>query len=110
MNVANMHASRTNAYCQHYRRSQLLAPSSLTVHHTISQCIPISIAVSAPKGLVVPVLRDVDAMSFAGVEGTIAAFGKKAREGTLGIDEMSGGTFTISNGGATGSLVCCGCS
>ena len=70
----------------------------------------VSIAVSAPKGLVVPVLRDVDAMSFAGVEGTIAAFGKKAREGTLGIDEMSGGTFTISNGGATGSLVCCGCS
>ena len=50
----------------------------------------ISIAVSAPKGLVVPVLRDVDTMSFAGVEGSIAAFGKKARDGTLGIDEMTG--------------------
>ena len=57
-----------------------------------------------PKGLVVPVLRDVDTMSFAGVEGTIAAFGKKARDGTLGIDEMTGGTFTISNGGVFGSL------
>mmetsp|Transcript_15007 Transcript_15007/g.24484 ORF Transcript_15007/g.24484 Transcript_15007/m.24484 type:complete len:547 (-) Transcript_15007:186-1826(-) len=64
----------------------------------------ISIAVSAPKGLVVPVLRDVDTMSFAGVEGSIAAFGKKARDGTLGIDEMTGGTFTISNGGVFGSL------
>ena len=52
----------------------------------------------------VPVLRDVDTMSFAGVEGTIAAFGKKARDGTLGIDEMTGGTFTISNGGVFGSL------
>lgn len=66
--------------------------------------VDISIAVSAPKGLVVPVLRDVDTMSFAGVEGTIAAFGKKARDGTLGIDEMTGGTFTISNGGVFGSL------
>ena len=64
----------------------------------------ISIAVSAPRGLVVPVLRDVDRMSFADVEAAIAAFGKKARDGTLAIDEMTGGTFTISNGGVFGSL------
>jgi 2-oxoglutarate dehydrogenase E2 component (dihydrolipoamide succinyltransferase) len=64
----------------------------------------VSIAVSAPKGLVVPVLRDVDAMSFADVEAQIAAYGKKAREGTLSLDEMTGGTFTISNGGVFGSL------
>ena len=64
----------------------------------------VSVAVSAPKGLVVPVLRDVDKMSFAGVESAIAAYGKKAREGTLSIDEMTGGTFTISNGGVFGSL------
>jgi 2-oxoglutarate dehydrogenase E2 component (dihydrolipoamide succinyltransferase) len=64
----------------------------------------VSIAVSAPKGLVVPVLRDVDKMSFAGVEGAIASYGKKAKDGTLAIDEMTGGTFTISNGGVFGSL------
>lgn len=64
----------------------------------------VSVAVSAPKGLVVPVLRDVDKMSFAGVESAIASYGKKAREGTLSIDEMTGGTFTISNGGVFGSL------
>jgi 2-oxoglutarate dehydrogenase E2 component (dihydrolipoamide succinyltransferase) len=64
----------------------------------------VSIAVSAPKGLVVPVLRDVDRLSFAGVEGAIASYGKKAKDGTLAIDEMTGGTFTISNGGVFGSL------
>ena len=64
----------------------------------------VSIAVSAPKGLVVPVLRDVDRLSFAGVEGAIASYGAKAKDGTLAIDEMTGGTFTISNGGVFGSL------
>lgn len=65
----------------------------------------ISVAVSTPKGLVVPVLRDVDDMSFAGVEKTINMLGKKARDGALSIDEMAGGTFTISNGGVFGSLM-----
>jgi 2-oxoglutarate dehydrogenase E2 component (dihydrolipoamide succinyltransferase) len=65
----------------------------------------VSIAVSAPKGLVVPVVRDAQAMSFAEIEKTIADFGKRAKEGTLGIDEMTGGTFTISNGGVFGSLL-----
>eukprot|EP01025_Chloroclados_australasicus_P036042 TRINITY_DN3666_c0_g1_i1.p1 TRINITY_DN3666_c0_g1~~TRINITY_DN3666_c0_g1_i1.p1 ORF type:complete len:275 (+),score=36.12 TRINITY_DN3666_c0_g1_i1:83-826(+) len=65
----------------------------------------ISIAVATPKGLVVPVLRDVDAMRFADVEKNIVGLGKKARDGTLSIDDMSGGTFTISNGGVYGSLL-----
>ncbi|KAL4457631.1 hypothetical protein ABPG75_012496 [Micractinium tetrahymenae] len=65
----------------------------------------ISVAVATPKGLVVPVLRDVDQMSFADVEKTINEFGRKARDGTLSIDEMAGGTFTISNGGVFGSML-----
>jgi 2-oxoglutarate dehydrogenase E2 component (dihydrolipoamide succinyltransferase) len=65
----------------------------------------VSIAVSAPKGLVVPVVRNAQAMSFAEIEKTIADFGKRAKEGTLTVDEMQGGTFTISNGGVFGSLL-----
>ena len=65
----------------------------------------ISVAVSAPNGLVVPVLRDVDKMSFADVEKAIAAFGKKAKDGALTMEDMKGGTFTISNGGVFGSLM-----
>uniref|UniRef100_A0A1D2AEM6 dihydrolipoyllysine-residue succinyltransferase n=1 Tax=Auxenochlorella protothecoides TaxID=3075 RepID=A0A1D2AEM6_AUXPR len=65
----------------------------------------ISVAVATPKGLVVPVLRNVDAMSFATVEKTINELGKKARDGALSIDEMAGGTFTISNGGVFGSML-----
>jgi 2-oxoglutarate dehydrogenase E2 component (dihydrolipoamide succinyltransferase) len=65
----------------------------------------ISVAVASPNGLVVPVLRNTEYMSFADVERTIALFGKKAREGTLALDDMSGGTFTISNGGVFGSLM-----
>ena len=66
--------------------------------------VDISVAVSAPKGLVVPVLRNCETMNFADVERSIASYGKKARDGTLSIDEMAGGTFTISNGGVFGSL------
>lgn len=65
----------------------------------------ISVAVASPSGLVVPVLRNTENMSFADVEHTIANFGQKAREGTLSLDEMTGGTFTISNGGIFGSLM-----
>ena len=67
--------------------------------------LDVSVAVSAPKGLVVPVVRDAHAMSFAEIEKAIAAYGKKAKEGTLTADEMKGGTFTISNGGVFGSLL-----
>jgi len=67
--------------------------------------LDVSIAVSAPKGLVVPVIRNAQAMSFADIEKTIAEYGKKAKEGTLTLDEMTGGTFTISNGGVFGSLL-----
>ncbi|MFN4312054.1 MAG: 2-oxoglutarate dehydrogenase complex dihydrolipoyllysine-residue succinyltransferase [Ferrovibrio sp.] len=65
----------------------------------------IGCAVSTPTGLVVPVIRDADQMSFAGIEKTIADFGKRARDGKLGIDELQGGTFSISNGGVFGSLM-----
>ena len=65
----------------------------------------IGVAVGSPRGLVVPILRNVEAMSFAEIEAGIAEFGAKARDGTLSIDDMSGGTFTISNGGVFGSLL-----
>jgi len=67
--------------------------------------LDVSVAVSAPKGLVVPVVRNADRMSFAEIEKTIADYGKRAKEGTLGIEDMQGGTFTISNGGVFGSLL-----
>ncbi|MSO64557.1 MAG: 2-oxoglutarate dehydrogenase complex dihydrolipoyllysine-residue succinyltransferase [Alphaproteobacteria bacterium] len=65
----------------------------------------IGVAVSAPQGLVVPVLRDADQRSFADLEKAIADFGQRARDGKLKIEELSGGTFTISNGGVFGSLL-----
>jgi 2-oxoglutarate dehydrogenase E2 component (dihydrolipoamide succinyltransferase) len=67
--------------------------------------LDVSVAVSAPKGLVVPVVRNADRMSFAEIEKSIANFGKRAKEGTLTADDMAGGTFTISNGGVFGSLL-----
>jgi 2-oxoglutarate dehydrogenase E2 component (dihydrolipoamide succinyltransferase) len=65
----------------------------------------IGVAVSTDKGLVVPVLRNAESMSLAGIENTIRDFGLRARDGKLGIEEMSGGTFTITNGGTFGSLL-----
>lgn len=65
----------------------------------------IGVAVGTPQGLVVPIVRDADKLSFAGIEQTIADLGVKARDGKLSIDDMTGGTFTISNGGVYGSLV-----
>ncbi|MEO5733184.1 MAG: 2-oxoglutarate dehydrogenase complex dihydrolipoyllysine-residue succinyltransferase [Rubrivivax sp.] len=65
----------------------------------------IGIAVGSPRGLVVPVLRDADQMSFADIEKKIAEYGQKARDGKLGIDELTGGTFSISNGGTFGSML-----
>ncbi len=65
----------------------------------------IGIAVSSDRGLMVPILRDVDRQSFADIEGNIAALGKKARDGTMSMDELTGGTFTITNGGIFGSLL-----
>ena len=65
----------------------------------------IGVAVSSPRGLVVPIIRDADSLTLAEMEQTIGEYGVKAREGKLTIDEMSGGTFTISNGGVFGSLL-----
>jgi 2-oxoglutarate dehydrogenase E2 component (dihydrolipoamide succinyltransferase) len=72
------------------------------VHH---HYMDIGIAVSGPSGLVVPVLRNAETLSIAEIEGAIAAFGKKARDGALTLEEMSGGTFSITNGGVFGSLM-----
>jgi 2-oxoglutarate dehydrogenase E2 component (dihydrolipoamide succinyltransferase) len=67
--------------------------------------VDISVAVSAPNGLVVPVVRDCDKKGFAQIEKDIADFGKRAKEGSLTMEDMTGGTFTISNGGVFGSLM-----
>ncbi|HVR92116.1 MAG TPA: 2-oxoglutarate dehydrogenase complex dihydrolipoyllysine-residue succinyltransferase [Novosphingobium sp.] len=69
------------------------------------QYVDISVAVSAPNGLVVPVVRNADQLSFAGIEKAIADLGKRAKDGTLTMDDMKGGTFTISNGGVFGGLM-----
>jgi len=65
----------------------------------------IGIAVGSPRGLVVPILRNADQMSFADIEKKIAEYGQKAKDGKLGIEEMTGGTFSISNGGTFGSMM-----
>ena len=65
----------------------------------------VGVAVGTPKGLVVPVLKHAERMSFAEIEGTIRSYAKKAMDGKLGLEDMSGGTFTISNGGTYGSLM-----
>ena len=65
----------------------------------------IGVAVGTPQGLVVPVVRDADQLSFAGIEKAINGLGKKARDGKLSMEELTGGTFTISNGGVYGSLM-----
>jgi 2-oxoglutarate dehydrogenase E2 component (dihydrolipoamide succinyltransferase) len=65
----------------------------------------IGIAVGSPRGLVVPILRDADQLSFADIERNIADFGRRAQDGKLGIEELTGGTFSISNGGVFGSML-----
>ncbi len=65
----------------------------------------VGVAVGSPRGLVVPILRDADRMSFAEIESKIADFGKRAQDGKLGIEELTGGTFSISNGGVFGSML-----
>lgn len=65
----------------------------------------VGISVSTEKGLMVPVLRDCDSLSFAGVEGAIQDYAKKARKGSIGIDDLQGGSFTITNGGVFGSML-----
>ncbi len=65
----------------------------------------IGVAVSSDRGLMVPVVRDVDLLSFAGVESAIAALGEKARDGSISMEDLTGGTFTITNGGIFGSML-----
>ena len=65
----------------------------------------VGVAVSTERGLMVPIVRDADLLDFAGIEKSIGAFAKKAREGTIGLDDLTGGTFSITNGGTFGSLL-----
>ena len=65
----------------------------------------IGVAVSTERGLMVPVIRDADALSFAGIEKAVVAYANKAREGTMAVSDLVGGTFTITNGGVFGSLL-----
>lgn len=65
----------------------------------------VSVAVASPRGLVVPVIRDAHELSFAGVEKAIVEMGQKAKDGTISMEDMAGGTFTISNGGVFGSMM-----
>jgi len=65
----------------------------------------IGIAVSSPRGLIVPVIRDADQLDFAGIEKSIAEFGGKAKDGSISVEDMTGGTFTITNGGIFGSML-----
>ncbi|PIV75330.1 MAG: dihydrolipoamide succinyltransferase, partial [Rhodocyclales bacterium CG17_big_fil_post_rev_8_21_14_2_50_68_7] len=65
----------------------------------------VGIAVGSPRGLVVPILRDADQLSFAEIEKRIAEFGRRAQDGKLGIEDLTGGTFSISNGGVFGSML-----
>lgn len=67
--------------------------------------VDISVAVASPRGLVVPVLRNVEAMSLAGIEAGLAELAKKARADQISLEEMAGGTFTVSNGGVFGSMM-----
>ena len=67
--------------------------------------VHMGIAVGGPNGLVVPVVKDADQLGFAGIEKAIGDFGRRARDGALKVDELSGGSFTITNGGVYGSLM-----
>lgn len=67
--------------------------------------VDISVAVATPKGLVVPVIRNVESKNFADIEIALAALGEKARRNAIAVEDMDGGTFTISNGGVFGSLM-----
>jgi 2-oxoglutarate dehydrogenase E2 component (dihydrolipoamide succinyltransferase) len=65
----------------------------------------VGVAVGSPRGLVVPVVRNADQLSFAQIEKTIADYGQRAQQGKLGLEELTGGTFSISNGGVFGSML-----
>ncbi len=87
------------------RRQELPRRIGELRHHRYHAYADISVAVSAPNGLVVPVIRDAQDLTVAGIEKTIGDFGKRAKDGTLKMEEMKGGPFTISNGGVFGSLM-----
>jgi 2-oxoglutarate dehydrogenase E2 component (dihydrolipoamide succinyltransferase) len=92
--------------CVHALRKYPLVNASIDGHDIVYHGFyDIGIAVGSERGLVVPILRNADLLSIAQIEQQIADFGKRAKDGTLTVDEMTGGTFTISNGGVFGSLL-----
>ncbi len=80
-------------------------PRSMAMTSFITSTIDVGVAVSTDRGLIVPVLRDADQLSFADIEKSIANFASRARAGSITIEELTGGTFTITNGGVFGSLL-----
>lgn len=82
---------------------------SLCTHRTLQivyrDYVDISVAVASPRGLVVPVLRNVENMTLAGIESTMADLAKRARSDAITMEDMAGGTFTVSNGGVFGSMM-----
>ena len=90
---------------RHSRRSPPSMPGSRATRSSIRTYYDIGVAVSTEKGLMVPVIRDADRLSFAAIEKAIAGYAAKAREGTIAVDDLRGGTFTITNGGIFGSML-----
>ena len=88
-------------YIPHPKINSQWREDAIIINHHVN----IGVAVAVEDGLVVPVLRDTDRMNYAEVENGIRAYAAKARDGKLGIEDMTGGTFTITNGGTFGSLL-----
>ena len=95
----------TSALRKYPRVNAYIAGSGADMEIEFHDYCDVAVAVGTDKGLVVPVLRNAESMTFAGVEGAIKDFAVRARDGKLTVDEMTGGTFTISNGGVYGSLM-----
>jgi 2-oxoglutarate dehydrogenase E2 component (dihydrolipoamide succinyltransferase) len=95
----------TSALRKYPRVNAYIAGSGAEMEIEYHDYADIAVAVGTDKGLVVPVLRNAESLSFAGIEGAIKDFAVRAKDGKLSVDEMTGGTFTISNGGVYGSLM-----
>lgn len=97
--------SRSNEFIVHIRFLLHFISFLATQEIVYRDYVDISVAVATPKGLVVPVIRNVESKNFADIEIAIAALGEKAKRGAIAVEDMDGGTFTISNGGVFGSLM-----
>ncbi|MBT5855117.1 2-oxoglutarate dehydrogenase complex dihydrolipoyllysine-residue succinyltransferase [bacterium] len=95
----------TKAACEALKQFPIINAQVDGDHIVYNDFCDIGIAVSSPKGLVVPVIRDAEHLTFQGIEGSIVGLAKKARSGSLGLADLEGGTFTITNGGTFGSMM-----